>query len=269
MNLYRRSLLSGFVLAAALLAGCGTVVPTPAPDFAARTVLAPTGKLRVGVYAGSPTSLVVDPKTGLKVGVAHDLGQKLASELGVPFELVEFRRVAEVIDALKIGRVDFTFTNATAVRAKDVDFTPPLLTVELGYLVPPGSTIANVSDIDRPGVRVGVSEGSSSQGTLSKQYKSATIIPAPSLKRAGEMLMSRQLDAFATNKAVLFELTDAVPGARVIDGRWGEEHMAIAIPKGRDAGMPYLRKFAVETKASGLFKSIVEKSGVRGAMSAN
>ena len=240
--------------------------PASTADTATRAALAPKGVLRVGVYPGSPTSLVVDPKTGAKAGIAHDLGAKLASDLGVPFELVEFRRVAEVIDALKVGRVDFTFTNATAVRAKDVDFTAPLLSVELGYLVPVASTIATVSDVDRPGVRVGVSEGSSSQGTLSKLYKSATLIPAPSLKNAGEMLAARQLDAFATNKAVLFELKDATAGMRILDGRWGEEHMAIAVPKGRDAGMIYLQKFAAAATASGLFKSIVMKSGLRGAV---
>lgn len=90
-------------------------------DATARAALAPTGVLRVGVYSGSPTSLILDPRTGAKVGIAHDLGAKLASDLGVPLELLEFRRVAEVIDALKVGRVDFTFTNATTVRAKDMD----------------------------------------------------------------------------------------------------------------------------------------------------
>lgn len=80
------------------------------------------------------------------------------------------------------------------------------------------------------------------------------------------MLTARQLDAFATNKAVLFELQDSTPGMRILDGRWGEEHMAIAIPKGRDAGMTYLRKFAADAKASGAFKSIVTKSGLRGAI---
>lgn len=265
MSFSRRSFLLAVVLAASLHAGCGTIAP--ASDVAARNALAPSGKLRVGVYPGSPTSLVVDQKTGLKIGIAHDLGQKLAHDLGVPFELVEFRRIAEVIDALKVGRVDFTFTNATAARAKDVDFTLPLLALELGYIVPAGATIANIADIDRQGVRVGVSEGSSSQGTLSKRYKNATLIAAPSLESATDMLTAGQLDAFATNKAVLFELADSVRGTRVLEGRWGEEHMAIAIPKGRESGLAYLRKFAAEAKASGLFKSIVAKSGLRGAIS--
>lgn len=179
MKITRRWLLSSLVVATTLLlVACSGVVPYV--DAEARRGLAPSGTLRVGVYPGSPTSMIVEAKTGKKIGIAHDLGRELALQLGLPFEVVEFRRVAEVLDALKVGAVDFTFTNATAVRAKDVDFTAPLLQLELGYIVPSGSKIGAISDVDQPGIRVGVSEGSSSQGTLSKQFKSATIIAAPS-----------------------------------------------------------------------------------------
>jgi polar amino acid transport system substrate-binding protein len=96
-----------------------------------RQALAPTGALRVGVYPGSPTSWVKDPKTGESVGIALDLGKALAKRLNVPVQVVEFDRVAQVLDALKDGKVDLTFTNATAVRAKDMDFTPPMVRLEL------------------------------------------------------------------------------------------------------------------------------------------
>src|ERR1700752_1304983 len=41
-----------------------------------KELLAPTGHLRVGVYAGSPTSMVVDPVSKQTHGVAYDLGQE-------------------------------------------------------------------------------------------------------------------------------------------------------------------------------------------------
>lgn len=269
MNLLHLRLLSSLFLATLLLAGCGTLAPradTEATEV--RHALAPTGKLRVGVYPGSPTSMIVDGNSGQRVGVAYDLGRALAEQLKVPFEAVEFRRVAEVLDALKVGAIDFTFTNATAVRAKDLDFTAPMLQLELGYVVPAGSKIAALADVDQPGNRIGVSEGSSSQGTLSRQFKSATIIPAPSLRAAREMLSQGKLDAFATNKAVLFELADELSGSRILEGRWGLENMAIAVPRGRDCGMATLRAFAERVKANGLLQSIVEKTGLRGSVTA-
>ncbi len=264
MNPLRRNLLALAVTAAWLLASCGAL--PPAVDPAAKSALAPAGALRVGVYPGSPTSLVQDAKTGERSGVALDLGHALAARLGVPVRVVEFERVAQVVDAVKSGQVDMTFTNATAARARDVDFTEPMLSLELGYLVPIQSSITHANEVDRPGVRVGVTQGSSSQATLGRLYKQATLTPATSLKHAQDLLRQGQVQAYATNKGILFEMLPALPGFKILDGRWGEEHMAIAIPKGREAGMPFLRQFASDAQASGLLKNMVAKSGLRGAL---
>jgi polar amino acid transport system substrate-binding protein len=259
----RRSWL-GALLVAVLLAGCASA-PPPAPSAEARAALAPGGVLRVGVYAGSPTSLV-QGRDGRPAGLAHDLGQELARWLGVRMELVEYRRIAQVIEGMKTGEVDFTFTNATEARARDVDFTLPLLGLELGYLVPAGSRIASADAIDRPGVRVGVVQGSSSQGLLGTAYRQAQLVPVPSLQVALQQLRQGQLDVFATNKGILFELADQLPGARVLSGRWGTEQLAIAIPKGRQAGMAYLSRFALTVRRDGTLQAAIERAGLRGAI---
>ncbi len=255
---------SGCVLAlvaAALVAGCAAMAPAPAPEV--RQALAPSGKLRVGVYPGSPTSLVRNA-LGEARGVSVDLGRALAERLGVPYEQVEFARLALVLEAIKAGSVDFTVTNATPARAKDMDFTAPLVNLELGYLVMPGSRVTAVDAVDRPGIRIGVAQGSTSQATLSRELKQAAVVPAPSLKAAAEMLARGEIDAFATNKAILAEMADGLPGARILDGRWGLEHLAIAIPRGREAGLPYVRQFAEEARASGLVRQAAARAGLRG-----
>ncbi len=263
----RRRLLSIALALPLVLAGCAG--QRPAADPAARAALAPTGTLRVGVYPGSPTSLVREARTGEKAGIAHDMGAALGRELGVPVQVVEFSRIAQVLDALKAGQVDFTFTNATESRARDVDFTAPMVQLELGYLVPAGSAIAAVADVDRPGSRVGVTQGSTSQATLTRIYKNAAIVPAASLQQARDMLKGRAIDAYATNKAVLFELSDELPGSRILDGRWGVENMAMAVPKGRDAGMPLLRRFGQELRDSGRLQAMIARSGLRGTLRAD
>jgi polar amino acid transport system substrate-binding protein len=139
-----------------------------------------------------------------------------------------------------------------------------MIDLELGYLVPPGSTMQSAAEADRAGMRIGVAQGSTSQGTLTREYKQAKVVPVPSLQVAAEMLKKGQLDAFATNKAILFEMWDGLPGFKILDGRWGLEHLAVAVPKGREAGLPYLKQFAQEAKTSGLLQSIIHKSGLRG-----
>lgn len=226
--------------------------------------LAPTGVLRVGVYPGSPTSWVKDPKTGESVGIAFDLGKALAKQMNVPVQIVEFDRVALVLEALKEGKVDFTFTNATAVRAKDMDFTAPMVRLELGYLVLGDSPLNEVTAIDQAGLRVGVSQGSSSQVVLTQLYKQAKVVPAASLANAQAMLKSQQIDAFATNKGILFEMSDALPGSRVLSGRWGLENLAIAIPKGRKGGRAFLQNFANDVQRTGELEKAIQRSGLRG-----
>lgn len=265
-TLARRSLLAALVACTALLAGCALGPVENTVDPAVRATLAPTGVLRIGVYRGSPSSLVVDGKTGDKSGIAYELGHQLAADIGVPAEVVEFNRVAEVIDAVKSGRVDFTFTNATPARAKDIDFTAPLIKLELGYLVPAGSAITDMTQIDRVAVRVGVTEGSSSFAVLSKQFQNAKLVTASSLKAAVEMLSKNQIDAYATNKAILFELADQLPGAKVLNGRWGEENLAIAVPQGRATASDYLRQFARRTRENGQLDALIKRSGLRGTV---
>jgi polar amino acid transport system substrate-binding protein len=246
-----------------VLAACAAHVARPDAD--AVRALAPAGKLRVGVYAGSPTSMVRDARTGEARGVSYELGRELAARLGVPFEAVEYPRVAEVVEAIKAGRVDFTVTNASPARAKEIDFTSPILALELGYLAPRGSAITSAADVDRPGVRVGVTQGSTSQATLSKTLKSATLVAAPTVKAAVDLLSSGGIDVYATNKAILSEMSDQIAGSRILEGRWGLEHMAIGYPKGREAGAAYLRRFAETARSEGLVRRAAQRAGLRGA----
>ena len=250
----------GSAAGAATAAGA---VRAPSSLAGERATLAPTGALRVGVYRGSPTSLLVD-SAGQRTGVSYELGQLLGQRLQVPVQVVEYSRVAEVIDGLKANQVDFTVTNASAARAQIVDFSKPLINLELGYLVPAKSRVQAVADVDGSGIRVGVTEGSSSQGVLGRQFKNARVVPVPSLKVAADMLQSGQLDAFATNKAILNELADTVPGARILDGRWGLEHMAIAIPKGREGSLPQLDTFAQQLQMDGTLAAVIRRAGLRG-----
>ena len=98
-----------------------------------RQALAPTGTLRIAAYAGSPTSLVRQPGSDEARGMSVDIGREMAKRLGTPADIVEFERVEQVIDSLRNGEADMTITNASAARAALVDFTEPLVALELGY----------------------------------------------------------------------------------------------------------------------------------------
>jgi polar amino acid transport system substrate-binding protein len=237
-------------------------------DFDAGKVLAPTGRLRVGAFPGSPLSMATDGKTGEIHGLSIDLGKELAKRLGVPFEQVGYQRIAEVLAAMKAQDVDFTISNATPARAVDVDFSQTLISLELGYLAPAVSPVATMADVGTPGLRIGVTQGSTSQRTVPNLLPKAVVVPAQNAKHAIEMFGRREIDLFATNKPTLFEMSDQMPDARVLDGRWGVEHIAIAIPKGREAALEYVRRFVAEVQSGGLLAKAVQRAGLRGVVEA-
>lgn len=248
----------------ALLAACGSTAVAPSPE--PRYVLAPTGSLRVGLYPGTPTSILQDPASGEPRGVGYDLGKEMARRLGVPFKPVVFSKNAEVLEAVKTGNVDVAFTNASAARSKNMDFTTPYMEIELGFLVPAGSPVSTLADVDRPNIRVGVTANSSSDNVLSHELKNALVVRATTVKIGVGMLSTGKMDTYATNKATLFKMADELPGSRVLDGRWGVERHAIAIPKGRDQGMAFARKFAEDMKSEGYVKKAIERAGLRGTI---
>ena len=96
-----------------------------------RQILAPTGKLRVGLYPGT----LPDSQSGGPRRVGYDLGKELARRLGVPCGSVVFFKNAEVLGSAKTGNVDIAFTNVSAARARDIYFGPPYMEIELGCLV--------------------------------------------------------------------------------------------------------------------------------------
>jgi len=250
----------------AAILGASCVSAPVDPGDAARQALAPTGKLRVGLYPGSPGSTIRDPASGEWRGVGYELGRELARRLGVPFEPVILQATPQILEALKSGAIDMAFAGATAARAKDMDFTAPYLEVEDGFLVPAGSAIAAPEDIDRAGVRLGVIRGSTSDSGFSHELKHAAVVRAGSIDDAIALLSSRSADAFATNKANLFEMSDKLAGSRVLDGRYRIEQYAIAIAKGSGAGLAFANGFVVEAKAEGLVRSAVQRAGLRGVV---
>jgi polar amino acid transport system substrate-binding protein len=261
----RRILVAWLIMAEAL--SWPGAIPALGADPEPRTILAPSGVLKAALYTGTPTSILPDPTSGGPRGVGYDLGKELARRLGVRYEPIVFDRNADVLAAIKDGRADVAFTNSSsAARAKDMDFGPAFMDVELGYLVPKGSALADVVDVDAAGLRVGVTAGSSSDATLSRDFKHAEVVRVVNFAAGIAMMSAGKLDAYATNKASLFEMSDKLAGSKVLRGRWGVEHFAVAIPRGRDQAMPFLRQFTNAVKSEGLVSAAITRAGLRDAV---
>jgi len=261
MRLTRRLITAGIGLL--LLAGCMTIDTAPTAEV--RQALAPTGKLRVALQLGSPHNVIRDPVSGEMKGVGYDLGKELARRVGVPFEPVFYPSVGALLDAGKAGAWDVAFVGFSPARAKEWDFTALHMEVEFGYLVPGGSSISTMADVDRPGIRVAVQEKSQPDIFLSRTLKNGIVVRASSLAGTVDVLRSGRADAIFSIKPSLFEISNQLPGSKVLDGQPGIDPHAMALPKGRDPALAYARRFIEEAKSSGLVKAAIERAGMRGA----
>lgn len=229
-----------------------------------RSDLAPTGKLRVGINYGNPVLASRNTATGELSGVAVDLARELGRRTDLPVELVAFESAGKMFDALRSGVWDAAFLAIDPGRANEVDFTEPYVEIEGTYLVPSGSPIRVLADVDREGVRVGVSGKSAYDLFLSRNLKHAQMVRADSPDAAFELILSAKVDVLAGVRQHLVANAAKLPGSRVFADRFMAIGQALGIPKGRGDGAKYLREFIEDVKASGFVARAIEKAGVRG-----
>ena len=226
--------------------------------------LAPTGKLRVGINFGNPVLARKDPNSGQLGGVAIDLARELGRRTDLPVELVGFESAGKMVEGLQAAAWDVSFLAVDPGREQEISFTAPYIEIEGTYLVPPGSAIGAIADVDREDNRVGVSSKSAYDLFLTRNLKHAQLVRASSPEAAFELIVAGKVDVLGGVRQHLAANTGKLPGSRLLDGRFMAIQQALGIPKARQAGLSYLREFIEDVKASGFVARALEKAGVQG-----
>jgi len=231
---------------------------------AVRADLAPTGTLRAGINYGNFILATKDKVTGESSGVAIDLMQDLARRLGVPAEIVAYDSVAAMGDAAPTNAWDIAFLGSDPQREKLMSFTPAYLEIDATYLVPSASPLRTADEVDREGVRVAAPARANFELFLSRNLKHAQLVSTRGAEAAFDLLVTGKVDALAGLKQGLLDLHGKLPGSRLLDGRFMGVQQSIAVPKGRDAGLDYLRRVVEDAKRSGLIARAIGRTGVHG-----
>ena len=237
-------------------------MPDISPDI--RNELASTGKIRAGINYGNFILATKDKATGESRGVAVDLANELGRRLGVPVEIVAYDSVTAMGDAAPSGAWDIAFLGSDPAREKIMSFTSAYIELDATYLVPGTSSLRNAAEVDRAGLRVTAAARANYELYLQRSLKQAKLESVANNDVALELLAAGKADALAGLKQGLLNMADKLPGSRVVEGRFMAVQQSIAVPKGRDAGLAYLRGVVEEAKASGLVARAVEKTGAKG-----
>jgi polar amino acid transport system substrate-binding protein len=229
-----------------------------------RAELTPTGKLRVGINFGN-FLLVTSYSEGAEPrGPAPDLARELGRRVDAPVEFVAFDTAGKLADAVKTGAWDVAFLGAEPQRAGEIAFTAAYLEIPATYLVPAGSPIRTIADVDREGVRIAVAEKSAYELYLSRNIKRATLMRAPGIEGSLNLFLTEKLEVLSGLKPRLLMDVEKIPGARLLDGQFTAVQQAIGTPKAREGAARFLRRFAEDVKASGFVAGAIARNGVKG-----
>ncbi len=140
----------------------------------------------------------------------------------------------------------------------------PIWTSDFTYLVPAGSSIRHVGDIDREGIRVAVSRRDAVDLRLSRMLRRAELVRADSQAAGVALLRSGQVNAYAAPRSSLLALSDDLPGTRVLDDGFAAIAWAGFVPKGHAGHLAFVSAFVESSKASGLVLQFIAREKLRG-----
>jgi polar amino acid transport system substrate-binding protein len=226
--------------------------------------LAPHGVLRAGINMSNFLLVTGRSAAGDPEGVSPSMARAIADRLGVPIKYVPFPKPGELADAVGNDAWDIGLIGAEPARAEKIAFTAAYAEIEATYLVPAGSAITSIAEVDRPGVRIAVSARSAYDLWLERNIKHATLVRSDGLAGAVEKFQRDGLEALAGLRPGLLGDVQKIPGARILDGQFTAVQQAIGTSRKNVEGAKFLREFVEEAKASGLVAGFIEKHKVKG-----
>ena len=222
------------------------------------------GRLRVALF---PPQYAKDPVSGELRGAGPgpaflEIARALAARIGVEVQLIGYQTPDEVMECLNAGACDVAFMGPE--RVGKVDLSSPIVELDYTCLVPAGSSIRRMADVDRPGVRIAAVRNHLSTLALSRILKHAELVTAATPDATFALLRSGNFDAMVQVRPALLDYSTKLTGSRVLEDRYGVNLAAIVVATGQAGRLAYINEFVEEAKASGLVQRAIERAGLRG-----
>lgn len=226
--------------------------------------LAPSGVLRAGINLSN--FLLVSSRTpdGGPAGVSPDMAAAIAKSLGLGIEYVPYANPGLLADAATRDEWDIGLIGAEPQRAEVISFTAAYAEIEATYLVPAGSSLQTIADVDQPGRRIAVAARTAYGLWLERNIRHAERIEAVGLDGSLAAFHEAKADALAGLRPRLITDVKSMPGARLLEGRFMAVQQAVGAPKAKDAAIGYLAEFVEAARAGGFVAELIARHGVEG-----
>jgi polar amino acid transport system substrate-binding protein len=258
MNETRRNDMRPALIAAGLMLGCA--VQASADDRI------PTGTLRATYIASNPVHAFVDPKSGELRGLGADIAREIARRLNAPVKITGVASPAAVIDSVRNGEADIGFIAFDPQRAAEVDFSQVYALAQNTYLVREDSSLKSVADVDRAGIKVGVTARDTADLVLTRTLKAAEIRrnSTGSVDTAVTWLADGTVDAYGTNRQRLTELAARHAGYRLLPENFYGVPQSVVAAKGNTAMIDFVNAAVDDAKRDGLIARSIAQAGLNG-----
>lgn len=226
--------------------------------------LAPSGTLRAGINLSNFLLVTGKSENGDPQGVAPDMAREIADRLGVAVSYVTFPTPGELADAAETDVWDIGLIGAEPQRAEKIAFSDPYVEIEATYLVPAGSQLKTLEDVDQEGIRIAVTGRAAYGLWLDRNIKNAELVRSGTLDSAYEQFVADKLEALAGLKPRLLSDIKSLPGATILDGKFMAVQQAVGTARANSKAAEFLQAFVTEAKASGFVADLIRKHNVTG-----
>jgi ABC-type amino acid transport substrate-binding protein len=234
------------MLAALTLVACGddedegdeTTAAVEVEEFPAGSTMAEIqekGELTIGVKYDVPPFGLNNPESGEVEGFDVDLGTYIADKLGVEVktrEATSDNRIPLLVD----GTIDLILSTMTITEERDleVDFSEPYYVAHGDVLVPGGSDIQSLEDLN--GRKVCTALGSTYADTIEKEAPQADLRLVDLYSECFDQVQTGAVDAVSTDNVILTGMKIQDDSLELLGLDYTTEPYGIGIPDG-DAEM--------------------------------
>jgi glutamate transport system substrate-binding protein len=239
---WRLVAIATLVLAAVALVACGgddddengEEPAVEVEQFPANTTMGKiqeAGEIRIGVKFDVPPFGFNNPQTGEVEGFDVDLGRYIAERLGVEpvfREATTDNRIPLLVD----GTIDLILSTMTITEERDleIDFSEPYYIANGDVLIPEGSDIAAIEDLN--GERVCTALGSTYQETIEKQAPDADLRLVDRYSECLELIQTGAIDAISTDDVILTGMVIEDDTLEILGLEYTTEPYGAGVPEG-------------------------------------
>ena len=229
--------------------------------------IAPTGVLRVGVNMSNFLLVNSKDKLGVIDGVSPGVGKKLAKELNISFEIVQFENPGLLADAVDNNEWDIGNIASEKERGKTIDFSDPYVNIDANFLFREEDNFKNNNDIDQSGIQIAVFKRSAYDLWLTENFKKAELIRVNSIEASHNLFKENKVNILAGLKPKLIDEMKKNNNYEMIQSPFTYIKQSIGIKKGNPEVLDFINKFISNKIKEGYVKSLLQQHNVQDKLS--